>query len=60
VVRVGLCVEALGRLPFSLVRFFWASKRNERAYQIKFGKLANPKQKMFKHTFNIQYLTVIL
>jgi hypothetical protein len=24
VVRVGLRVEALDRLPFSLVRFFWA------------------------------------
>lgn len=42
VVRVGLCVEALGRLPFSLLRFFWASKRNEGAHQITFANTANP------------------
>jgi hypothetical protein len=43
VVREGLWEEALDRLPFSLLRFFWASKRNEGAYQIKFVYSANPK-----------------
>jgi hypothetical protein len=50
VVRVRLARGALDRLPFSLLRFFWASKRNEGAHQMKFFNIANPKQKIYKHT----------
>ena len=52
-VRGGLRVEALDRLPFSLLRFFWASKRNEGAHQIKLAKITNTKQKIFKHTLSV-------
>jgi hypothetical protein len=35
-----------------LLRFFWASKRNEGAHQMKFFNITNPKQKIFEHTLS--------